>query len=152
KPAKIGNVPGVVFDLAQDWEFKEYRTNAGVRQLASSTIFNKFKDNPNDDNIVEPPGISAAVPKNDHIYMLDAPGAYPTNDAFADRREFRANLMTFVRARFDGVPMTHGTNGTNQVPRVQGSRASDFREWHVLLDLTKGDNGKWIRTPWHPPL
>jgi hypothetical protein len=171
-PAGLEREPGVKFDLSRTIEARRWLQEVGQPLGAPQEKFlPTYRERANDDgnNTDEDP-----VPKNGHIYSLDAHGfrfqqlsadflAGRYNAHFTpgegnrlyQRAVARLNGLEFVRVKVDGSGFAHdpasvevaGTKeGANSLP-TQGSRSSELIDWHSWIDFTwDAGTSKWIRT------
>ena len=137
KPAGIGNVPSVRFDVSRQREdFLWIQDNGGWFDRLGppwgngSAVFPSTPDLPTDD---DGRGDEDNTPTNNHIYSIDNPATqfYP---APAARVVKRANFREFVRVKLNG------NDFVNQLNLVEGSRCSPFQNWRMRGDVTKTNN------------
>lgn len=134
---------GVIFDLTRQLEARDKEIVSGSGTLAVATGLpdldfpedetpKKDNETPNDDGTTSD---EDNAHKNHFIYTFDSPGSSVSagNMAFLIKRD---HFREWVRIRLSGA--FANINGT-----VEGSRASDKEDWHLLNYLKRGADGKW---------
>lgn len=128
-PSGIGSEPGVVFDITRQIEFKDWTINAGAVNKRKPWKTFPAADTANDDtNQADEDN----TPKNDSIYVIDAPGE--RNNGFHDQVVSRNNFYEFTRVRFDGAALS----GNND----DGARCSSKIAWRAFY-WVENDGAKY---------
>ena len=153
-PTGIGSEPGVRFDISRSIAARTWQqpTNGTLEEIQSKAKnWPAFRENPNDDGSARD---EDNLPKNDHIYSLDFPGAaftVPAQIAATNssgglaRFVSQMNAQEFARVRVDGQAFLHDPNPANT--SVQGSRASELVDWHSWQDwVYSAATNTWPRT------
>ena len=137
-PPGISNIPKVVFDITRQVGGKSWKRVGNTWTETLSRTLPSNDEEPNDDNSQED---EDNVPRNDHIYSIDAPSIVtPNNEADADERVSRFNFFEFVR-----VIIKQGATFQNQNGLVEGSRCSPKIKWHSRIRVERGPDDKWRR-------
>ena len=132
QPTGIGNEKDVLFDMTRQKQTQLWHIRNGeLKQTDDPEPFPPANtpDLTNDDAL-KPPDEKAEqnMPKNDHIYSIDAPGGVP-RAAIPSVTQLvqRKNFYEFVRVSFNGTRPSGNTS--------EGSRCSLKEPWHMDLWL-----------------
>lgn len=132
----------VTFDLARQKKVRGYKMEYGESTISPFVTIDfpeeMMQDNEKPNDSVNNSTMEDREPNQGLIYSGDRPATALNNKANDEKAAFKINKITFreyVRVYVEGGPTTPNDFAQN----VEGSRASEWVEWHCVYYVKKAD-------------
>lgn len=151
---------GVLFDVTRQVKSRDYFIESGEQNLPVVTPPNsdeptnkqEFPENQNPRKDNETPNDNGNkrdednIPCNSMIYSYDIPGEgsiMAGGDAFSISRKWFKEWVRIRLSPYSAPPDPNPKDFLNTNGVVEGSCASDKKDWHLVYYLVRDTNGKW---------